>query len=90
VNIGVGGWYHIGPNLRPMLESLVTYYGFDPRSLHSVRGHPLPVRLGGAPLSHGNVILVGDAAGLLDPLTGEGSLAQSGAELQRRNTSRLS
>jgi flavin-dependent dehydrogenase len=37
-----------------------------------VRGHPLPVRAREAPLVRDNVILVGDAAGLLDPLTGEG------------------
>ena len=32
----------------------------------------MPVRLPGSPLVDGNVLLVGDAAGLLDPFTGEG------------------
>ena len=32
----------------------------------------MPVRLPDSPLMDGNVLLVGDAAGLLDPFTGEG------------------
>ena len=32
----------------------------------------MPVRLPDSPLTNGNVLLVGDAAGLLDPFTGEG------------------
>jgi flavin-dependent dehydrogenase len=38
----------------------------------NVRGHHLPVRRPGSPLASGRVLLAGDAAGLLDPLTGEG------------------
>jgi geranylgeranyl reductase family protein len=75
VNIGVGGWYHIGPSLRARLHAMTLFYGFDPHQLWGVRGHPLPIRLPGSPLVDGNVLLVGDAAGLLDPLTGEGIFA---------------
>jgi geranylgeranyl reductase family protein len=75
LNIGVGGWYHIGPTLRDRLHSMTNFYGFDPCALWGVRGHPLPVRLPDSPLVHDNVLLVGDAAGLLDPLTGEGIFA---------------
>jgi flavin-dependent dehydrogenase len=75
VNIGVGGWYHIGPTLRTRLEAMTRFYGFEADSLWGVRGHPLPIRLPGSPLAAGNVLLVGDAAGLLDPLTGEGIFA---------------
>jgi flavin-dependent dehydrogenase len=36
------------------------------------RGHPLPIHLRHEPLCRGRVLLVGDAAGLVDPLLGEG------------------
>lgn len=72
LNIGVGGLSSAGPSLRPRLLQLTRYYGFDPADFWGLRGHPLPVRRPGAALNDGNVLLVGDAAGLLDPLTGEG------------------
>ncbi|MBV9281489.1 MAG: NAD(P)/FAD-dependent oxidoreductase, partial [Chloroflexi bacterium] len=72
VNIGVGGWHRMGPVLRARLEALTRFYGFDPGTSWGLRGHPLPVVRPGARLVHGNVVLAGDAAGLLDPLTGEG------------------
>lgn len=75
LNIGVGGWLHTGPSLRRRLDRLTRYYGYDPVDLWGVRGHHLPVRRPEAPLVDGNVLLVGDAAGLLDPLTGEGIYA---------------
>ena len=40
-----------------------------------LRGHHLPVRRPGAPLYDANILLVGDAAGLLNPFTGEGIYA---------------
>ena len=75
VNIGVGGFHHVGPSLRERLERLTRYYGFDPADLWGLRGHHLPIRRHGAPLAGENVLLVGDAAGLLDPWTGEGIFA---------------
>lgn len=75
VNVGVGGWYEIGPTLRSRLDEMTRFYGYDPQRLWGVRGHPLPVRRPGAALALGNVLAVGDAAGLLDPLSGEGIFA---------------
>ncbi len=75
LNFGVGGWRHSGPRLRERLAQLTRAYGFDPADLWGVRGHQLPLRLPGAPLADGNLLLVGDAAGLLDPFTGEGIYA---------------
>jgi geranylgeranyl reductase family protein len=72
VNIGVGGWLHAAPGLRARLDRLARFYGLDPAAMWNVRGHHLPVRRQGSPLASGNVLLAGDAAGLLDPLTGEG------------------
>lgn len=75
LNIGLGGWRHIGPTLRDKLDELVRFYGFDPAGIWGRRGFHLPLRQPGSPLVDGNVLLVGDAAGLLDPLTGEGIFA---------------
>lgn len=75
LNIGVGGWLYIGLSLRDRLESLTRYYGFDPAALWGQRGHHLPVRHPESPLADERLLLVGDAAGLLDPFTGEGIYA---------------
>jgi geranylgeranyl reductase family protein len=72
VNIGLGGWAGSGPQLRILLNKLVRSYGFSPDALWNLRGHPLPVRRPGAPVAYGRVLLVGDAAGFVDPFTGEG------------------
>jgi geranylgeranyl reductase family protein len=72
LNIGLGAWKYFGPNLRGQLDGLVRFYGFAPQDLWGLRGYHLPVRVPGSPLADGNMLLVGDAAGLLDPLTGEG------------------
>lgn len=75
VNVGVGGWRSTGPELRGMLGTLAGRYGFDPSGAWGVRGHHLPVRRPGSRVSRGRVMLAGDAAGLVDPLTGEGIYA---------------
>jgi 2-polyprenyl-6-methoxyphenol hydroxylase-like FAD-dependent oxidoreductase len=41
-------------------------------ALENLRGHHLPVRRPGTPIARGPVALAGDAAGLVDPLSGEG------------------
>lgn len=72
VNIGVGGNWAAGPSLRDRLLRLTRYYGFAPEALWGVNGHPLPVYRRGSVVQRANVALVGDAAGFVDPLTGEG------------------
>jgi geranylgeranyl reductase family protein len=71
-NFGVGGWMSEGPRLRAHLERLARIHDVDPAELTAVRGHRLPMREPGAPAARGRVLLVGDAAGLVDPLSGDG------------------
>ena len=72
VNVGVGGWEAEGPRLRGHLAELCRRHGIDGDALESVRGHRLPLRRSGFVAARGRTILVGDAAGLVDPLTGDG------------------
>lgn len=71
-NLGVGGWLAEGPRLRARLDALVRAHGLDPGALEDVRGHRLPMRRLGARAAAGRALLVGDAAGLVDPLSGDG------------------
>ena len=75
VNIGVGGWRHLGPTLRTQLAYLTEFYGFKATDLTGIHGHHLTIRQPGSPLAEGNTLLVGDAAGLVDPMTAEGIYA---------------
>ena len=72
VNVGVGGWKSEGPRLREHLERACVGYGLPYDRLESVRGFRLPMRRAGDPLVRGRAVLVGDAAGLVDPLSGDG------------------
>ena len=71
-NLGVGGWMDEGPRLRAHLERLAREHGVDPSRIADVRGHRLPMRGIGAAAARDRVLLVGDAAGLVDPLSGDG------------------
>jgi flavin-dependent dehydrogenase len=72
VNVGVGGWEGEGPRLREHLAALCRAHGIDPDALADVRGHRLPMRRTVHGLAQGRVAAIGDAAGLVDPLTGDG------------------
>lgn len=72
LNVGVGAWKYAAFTLRPKLADLCRRYGVDPERLSGLRGHHLPLRVPGTPIARGPVALVGDAAGLIDPLSGEG------------------
>ncbi len=72
LNFGVGGELGAGPTLRRDLERLLVAHGLSLDALQGLRGYRLPVRRRGAPVAKGNVLLAGDAAGLVEPFTGEG------------------
>jgi len=72
VNVGVGGWESEGPRLREHLERACAGYGLPSERLESLRGYRLPMRGARDLLSCGRALLVGDAGGLVDPLSGDG------------------
>jgi geranylgeranyl reductase family protein len=72
VNVGVGGWESEGPRLREHLERACAAYGLPAERLESLRGYRLPMRSAGDGARRGRALLVGDAAGLVDPLSGDG------------------
>jgi geranylgeranyl reductase family protein len=72
LNFGVGGWEREGPALRDHLQALCEAHSVPVERLTDVRGHRLPLRRPDAALARGRVLLVGDSAGLVDPLSGDG------------------
>ena len=72
VNVGVGGWEREGPALRSHLFELCRQHRIAGSSVQAIRGHRLPLRRAGAIAARGRALLVGDAAGLVDPLSGDG------------------
>jgi geranylgeranyl reductase family protein len=74
-NVGCGGFRTEGVRLRPHLAALARHYGLRPDLAVNIRGHHLPTRLSGRPIAREKTLLVGDAAGLVDPMSGEGIYA---------------
>jgi geranylgeranyl reductase family protein len=72
VNVGVGGWLHQGPRLRDHLARLCREHGIPGAALSETRGYRLPLRRPGSSPFRGSTALVGDAAGLVDPVSGDG------------------
>jgi geranylgeranyl reductase family protein len=72
VNVGVGGWGTEGPRLRAHLTALCDHYGIRVEELSNLRGHRLPMRRPETKLARGRGLVVGDAAGVLDPVSGDG------------------
>jgi geranylgeranyl reductase family protein len=71
-NVGVGAWQHAGPQLRTHLRRLCEAHGLEQGDLDGLRGHRLPLRRPGTSIAGERALLVGDAAGLIDPVSGDG------------------
>jgi geranylgeranyl reductase family protein len=71
-NVGIGGWGTEGPGLRGHLRALCAAHGIEPGDLEGLRGYRLPLRSPRSTLARGRAALVGDAAGLVDPVSGDG------------------
>ena len=72
VNVGVGGDESEGPRLRDELRNLCRAYGIDPEAASGLRGYRLPLRRPESRLARGSAAVIGDAAGLVDPFSGDG------------------
>ena len=71
-NVGLGGFPAAAPTLRTELSTYAGCESFDGSALTDLRGHHLPLRDPDSALVAGRIAFVGDAAGLVDPLSGEG------------------
>jgi geranylgeranyl reductase family protein len=71
-NVGVGAWQSEGPRIREHLRRVCEAHGLDPDALESLRGHRLPLRRPGTRIARERALLLGDAAGLIDPVSGDG------------------
>jgi geranylgeranyl reductase family protein len=72
VNVGVGGWGSQGPRLRDHLRVLCDHHGIEFAALQQLCGHRMPMRRPETRLAGGRALLVGDAAGVIDPVSGDG------------------
>jgi geranylgeranyl reductase family protein len=72
LNVGVGGNSEEAPKLRAELWRMCEAYGIDPDTARDTRGYRLPMRLQRTRLARGTTAVIGDAAGLVDPLSGDG------------------
>jgi geranylgeranyl reductase family protein len=71
LSVGIGSFRPSGMALRPVLERVMQRCGISLRDA-SIRGHALPFTDRLWPIAGRRVLLAGDAAGLVDPLSGEG------------------
>ncbi|HEX4526428.1 MAG TPA: geranylgeranyl reductase family protein [Gaiellaceae bacterium] len=72
VNVGVGAWQSEGPRIREHLARVCAAHGLAADQLENLRGHRLPMRRPGVRIANERALLVGDAAGLIDPVSGDG------------------
>jgi len=82
VNVGTGAFAHRVRQDGLVLRQVLSRFTADPvstegrlaqaRPIGPVRGHPLRTRLGGTRTHAERVLVIGDAAGLVSPLSGEG------------------
>src|SRR4051812_23160091 len=72
VNVGVGAWQEEGQRIREHLGRVCAAHHLDPAQLDGLRGHRLPLRRPGTVVANDRALLVGDAAGLIDPVSGDG------------------
>ena len=71
LTVGVGGVAARNPDMKARLAAYLRRHGIDPAAMR-IKGHHLPFGDFKRRPGRGRVLLAGDAAGLVDPITGEG------------------
>lgn len=72
LSTGVGGSLCQAKRLKPGYQKVLSSQDLGDYEITKLRSHFLPVRRNGAAIQQERSLLLGDAAGLVDPLTGEG------------------
>lgn len=72
LSVGVGGPLVLSKSIKGYYENLIKNLGLEIKENISMQGHFIPFRKGNNRIYSSSAVLVGDAAGLTDPLTGEG------------------
>lgn len=71
LSVGIGALHPKPGELQATLERVMTRYGISIKG-QPQKGHPVPIYDRREPISTHRTLLVGDAAGLVDPFSGEG------------------
>ena len=72
LSVGVGSPLSQARRLKSGYQAVLKSHGLNDCSATRIRSHWLPVRRKGMAIQSGRCLLLGDAAGLVDPVTGEG------------------
>jgi geranylgeranyl reductase family protein len=72
LSVGVGSPLHQAKRLKFGYQSVLRAQGLQDCATTRIRSQWLPVRRKGMAIQSGRCLLLGDAAGLVDPVTGEG------------------
>ncbi len=71
LSVGIGALHPKPGELQKTLKAVMARYGISLENT-PLHGHPIPIYTHREPISTSRTLLVGDAAGLADPLSGEG------------------
>ncbi|MEQ9715047.1 MAG: geranylgeranyl reductase family protein [Candidatus Asgardarchaeum sp.] len=72
INIGIGAFIHMASNIKEKLNRFLKYIKFPNFDYSKLGGSILPVGGLKRKIVSDNIVLIGDAAGVVDPITGEG------------------